>query len=212
MAGNDLDLSAILASRICHDLVGPVGAISNGLELLEDEDDAEMRAQALDLLNHSADQAARRLTFYRLAFGASGGADMTVSLREARETTLRWLEGSRTSLAWGEDDLAADLAKPRLRLLLNLLLTAVEALPRGGEVGVSVAADGGRVVLTARGGTVTLEPPTAAALDGRVEAAALTPKQLPAYLAARLAATLGARLSQSADPASLRLEASFTGA
>lgn len=212
MASNDLDLAAVLASRICHDLVGPVGAIGNGLELLAEEDDAEMREQALDLLRHSADQAARRLTFYRLAFGASGGADMSVSLLDARTAATRWLEGGRTTLVWSDADVAPELTKPRLRLLLNLLLVAVEALPRGGTVTVRVTADSGRASLTAAGTNVTLEPATATALEGRVEAAVLTPKQLPAHLAARLATEQGATLTMHPGVGEVRFDVGFAGA
>lgn len=82
---NQLDLAGLLASRLCHVLVGPVGAINNGLEVLVDEPDAEMRRQAIELLIHSAGEAARRLKFYRLAFGASGGDAVARNLSEARE-------------------------------------------------------------------------------------------------------------------------------
>jgi histidine phosphotransferase ChpT len=212
VASDDLDLCAVLASRICHDLVGPVGAIGNGLELLAEEDDPQMRAQALDLLSHSADQAARRLTFYRLAFGASGGADMAVSLTEARGAAERWLQGGRTTLAWADADTAAELSKPRLRLLLNLLLVAVEALPRGGTVTVAIAAGGRQALVRAAGPGAAVEPAIDGALDGRAAAATLTPKQLPAYLAARLAAEQGATLNHGAAPGEVRLEAAFRGA
>ncbi|MEQ9642725.1 MAG: histidine phosphotransferase family protein [Alphaproteobacteria bacterium] len=210
MASDDLDLSAILASRICHDIVGPVGAIGNGLELLAEEDDPEMRQQALDLLTHSAEQAARRLTFYRLAFGASGGANVPVSLIEARDAAARWLEGGRTALAWPDDAIQAEMNKPRLRLLLNLLLVAVDALPRGGEVAVAVAADAARLEVVAAGTGAGVDGDLAAALDGCVDAGELTPKQLPAYLATRLAAALGGQVEYAADGEKARFTASFS--
>lgn len=207
MASDDLDLSAVLASRICHDLVGPVGAISNGLELLAEEDDPEMRSQAVDLLAHSADQAARRLTFYRLAFGASGGAEMAVALTEARGAAQRWLQGGRTTLDWPDAATTAELAKPQVRLLLNLLMVGAEALPRGGAVTIEVAADGGRLAVAAAGTGVSLEGSVAAALEGRAAPSTLMPRQLPAHLAARLARENGAVLRSEAGAEGLRFEA-----
>ena len=209
MASDDIDLSAVLASRICHDVVGPVGAISNGLELLEEEDDPEMRQQALDLLVHSAEQASRRLTFYRLAFGASGGANMPVSLIEARMAATRWLEGGRTNLVWSDEATQAELAKPRLRLLLNLLLVAVEALPRGGDVTVDVSDDSQRLALVASGTNVVVDADLSSALEGRVAAGELTPKQLPAHLAFRLASALGGRLEFQSTGDEARFAAVF---
>lgn len=207
MVNDDLDLCTVLTSRICHDVVGPVGAISNGLELLAEEDDPEMRQQALDLLVHSAEQASRRLTFYRLAFGASGGADMAVPVSEARTAAAHWLEGGRTTLAWPDEATTATLDKPRLRLLLNLLMVGVETLPRGGQVAVAVTDDGGRLDVVAAGANADVEPGLRAALDGQVAAAELAPKQVPAYLAARLATAVGGRLEVAAGAEETRFTA-----
>jgi histidine phosphotransferase ChpT len=214
VASDDLDLSAVLASRICHDLVGPVGAIGNGLELLAEEDDPEMRQQALDLLAHSAGQATRRLTFYRLAFGASGGADVAVPLAEARSAAEQWLAGSRVRLDWPDAsaDPAVDLTKPQLRLLLNLLIVGSEALPRGGTLQVAVA-DGATVRLTVRaeGPGARVAPGLDSALEGATTAAELSPKMLPAHLAARLTAAHGGRLTYAGGAGELVLEATQPG-
>ena len=69
----DLDFAALLCSRLCHDLVSPVGAINNGLEILEEEKDASMREAVVDLITKSTQQTANKLQFFRLAFGAAGG-------------------------------------------------------------------------------------------------------------------------------------------
>ena len=82
---NELDLGALLVSRVCHDLISPVAAISNGLEILADEKDADMRAHAMRLIEHSVGQAKARLLFARLAFGAMGSAGAEIELREAGE-------------------------------------------------------------------------------------------------------------------------------
>src|SRR5262245_66554930 len=100
MSEHDTLLANLLCSRLCHDLVGPVGAIGNGLEVLADEDDAEMRRQAIELLTFSAEEASRRLKFYRLAFGAAGGGEVALSLGEAREASRGLLTGGQVGLDW----------------------------------------------------------------------------------------------------------------
>jgi len=87
----DLVLLSLLCSKLCHDLVGPVSAVGNGVEILEDEDDPEMRQQAIGLLAHSAELAANRLKFMRLAFGAAGGEGVAISINEARQTAEDFL-------------------------------------------------------------------------------------------------------------------------
>src|SRR5512134_174684 len=84
---SDLDLAALLCSRVCHDIISPVGAIANGLELMDDpETDAAMRATALDMVRSSAKTATAKLKFCRIAFGASGSAGAHIDLGEAAET------------------------------------------------------------------------------------------------------------------------------
>jgi histidine phosphotransferase ChpT len=105
----DLMLLSLLCSKLCHDLVGPISAIGNGVEILEDEDDPEMRKQAIELLAHSAELAAIRLKFMRLAFGAAGGEGVAISLAEARRTAAdffwpavgaSWIGRPRTTMAF----------------------------------------------------------------------------------------------------------------
>src|SRR5258706_13839108 len=92
LAMNDLDFAALLVSRVCHDLVSPVGAVVNGLEVLEDETDPAMRADALLLVASSAEQAAARLQFARIAFGAAGSAGPGPDLTAARPHPFALLE------------------------------------------------------------------------------------------------------------------------
>ena len=97
-------LLSLLCSKLCHDLVGPISAIGNGVEILEDEDDSEMRKQAIELLAHSAELAAIRLKFMRLTFGAAGGEGVAISLAEARRTAADFLAGGRGELDWPATD------------------------------------------------------------------------------------------------------------
>ena len=137
---NDLEFAGLLVSRVCHDLVSPVGAVMNGLELLEDERDAAMRADALKLVATSAAQAAARLQFARIAFGAAGSAGAEVDLNEVGRMTRGLLAGGKVEIEWQ----AASMNWPKdwAKLLMNATLLAAESLPRGGKVRVETASDG----------------------------------------------------------------------
>ena len=157
---NDLDLAALLCSRLCHDLINPIGALNNGIEVLSEEDDEAMRAQALELVSYSAGEAVRRLQFYRLAFGSSGGRSNSLALGDARKVALGLLSSGRITLDWPETGLGqdAELNRIALRLLLNLVLVAVEALARGGTIGVRFEGTGAvaDLVVTAEGDRAAL--------------------------------------------------------
>lgn len=133
-----LDLAALLCSRICHDLIGPVFAMSSGLELIADFDDAEMRDEAMAMIQRSVRGANAKLMFSRLAFGAGGSAGAEIDLATAGEVARDYLEGEKQTLEWHVPQ--ATLPKNRVKLLLNLLLVAVQAIPRGGVV--SIVAEG----------------------------------------------------------------------
>ncbi len=136
----DLVLLSLLCSKLCHDLVGPVSAVGNGVEILEDENDPEMRQQAIGLLAHSAELAANRLKFMRLAFGAAGGEGVAISINEARQTAADFLADGRGELVWpstqDEEGLGPD--KTGIKVLLNLILIANDTIPRGGQVHVTL--------------------------------------------------------------------------
>lgn len=137
---NDIEFAAMLVSRVCHDLVSPVGAVVNGLEVLEDERDATMRADALKLVASSAALAAARLQFARLAFGAAGSAGAELDLNEVGRVVRGLVEGSKTEVEWQ----AASVNWPKnwAKLLMNATLIAIDSLPRGGHVAVRTSADG----------------------------------------------------------------------
>jgi len=135
MAEANTDLAALLCSKLCHDLLSPVGAMNNGLELLADETDPEMQKRCMDLLADSARSAANKLKFFRLAFGAAGGFGDEVDPEEARSVIEPLvLADGRTSLEWNLPE--GMLPKRAVKILLNLVLIANEAVLRGGSVSV----------------------------------------------------------------------------
>lgn len=137
---NDIDFAALLVSRLCHDLVSPVGAVVNGLEVLEDERDASMRADALKLVISSAEQAAARLQFARIAFGAAGSAGAELDLTEVGRIVYGLLGNGKILVEWH----AAEVNWPKdwAKLLMNATLLAADSLPRGGLVTVTTSAGG----------------------------------------------------------------------
>lgn len=136
VALSDLELAALLSSRICHDVISPVGAISNGLEVLAEETDEAMRDNAMDLIRRSAAQASAKLQFARLAFGAAGSAGTEIDLRDAEQVTRGILDPAKHRLEWSGP--AVNLAKDKVKLLLNMISLALSALPRGGEISVAI--------------------------------------------------------------------------
>jgi histidine phosphotransferase ChpT len=127
-----LDLAALLCSRVCHDLISPVGAIVNGLEVLEEDKDEETKVFALDLIKKSAETASAKLQFCRIAFGAAGSAGAQIDLGDAEKVARGLLADDKTKIVW---NLPRELMpKNRVKLLLNMLLVAVGAIPRGGTI------------------------------------------------------------------------------
>ncbi|MGV3635293.1 MAG: histidine phosphotransferase ChpT [Pseudorhodoplanes sp.] len=129
-----LDLAALLCSRVCHDLISPVGAIVNGLEVMEDDNDQETKAFAMDLIKKSVRQASAKLQFCRLAFGAAGSAGAQIDLGDAEKVARGFLEDDKTKIAWNLP--RALLPKNRVKLLLNMVLIAGQSIPRGGQLTV----------------------------------------------------------------------------
>ncbi len=156
---NAIDLASLLCSRLCHDLLSPVGALNNGIELLADEQDPEMRERCLELLAESARASANKLKFFRLAFGAGGGFGDEIDTHEAR-SALEGLYGAdkHIELGW----MVADdrLAKGAIKLLLNLAMIAGDALVRGGrlDVGAEQRDSALEMVIRAEGPRILLDP------------------------------------------------------
>ena len=198
-----IDLASLLCSRLCHDLLSPVGALNNGLELLADEDDPDMRARCMELLNDSARVSANKLKFFRLAFGAAGGFGEQVDAREAKTA----IEGmfavqGKTEIGWMVEP--ETLSKPAIKVLLNLALIAGDALVRGGrlDIGAEKTANGTEMVVRAEGPRLVLDSELRRALLGETDAADVTPRAAAAWLASELVRQSGGDIQVSAaeDP------------
>src|SRR5215813_10793872 len=139
-APDTLELAALLCSRVCHDLISPVGAIVNGLEVLDDNPKPEDRDFALDLIRKSAKTASARLQFCRLAFGAAGSSGAQIDLGDALNMAKGHIEDGKTTIAWNLPRLL--LPKNRVKLLLNMLVIAQQTIPRGGMLTVDPIGEG----------------------------------------------------------------------
>lgn len=140
-----LELAALVASRVCHDIISPVGAIANGLEVLEEEEDPGMRDFAMDLVRKSTAQASAKLQFARLAFGASGGVGAEIDMTDAGACTRELLEREKSNLDWQVS--SSMLPKTEAKLLLNLILLGAQAIARGGSLTVTGDREGGQSVM-----------------------------------------------------------------
>lgn len=191
---NAVDFASLLCSRLCHDLLSPVGALNNGIELLADEHDPDMRARCLELLAESARASANKLKFFRLAFGAAGGFGDAVDSREAK-SAIEGLFGpdGKVQLGWMVGE--ASLPKTEIKILLNLALIAGDALVRGGRL--DVGAEGGEIVIRAEGPRLVLDSELKDALLGWTSEAALTPRAAAAWLVHSLANEAGGQVQVS---------------
>jgi histidine phosphotransferase ChpT len=137
----DLELAALISSKVCHDLVNPVGATNNGFEVLDSETDPNAKAYALDVIRSASRQASARLEFARFAFGAAGNAGTMIDLRKAEDIARGVIEqSSKHKLQWhGQPGV---MAKDKVKLLLNLIANAVTALPHGGQIHVTFEGEG----------------------------------------------------------------------
>ena len=130
----DLELAALISSKICHDVIGPVGAIYNGLEILDEDDDQEAKNYALDVIRNVTEQASARLQFCRFAFGAAGSAGAELDLGEIGRLTGELVKGGKVQLVWNAQ--RQYWPKDWAKLLMNATLLAADCLPRGGVVTV----------------------------------------------------------------------------
>ena len=183
-----VDFASLLCSRLCHDLLSPVGALNNGLELLADETDEAMRARCLDLVADSANASADKLKFFRLAFGAPAGAGAETASAEVKAALDGLVRGNRrVELGW----LVEQPAMPRIasKLLLNLSLIAFDTLVRGGRLDVAV--EKGEVVVRAEGPKLVLDAETRAVLAGEAAPDTASARTSPAWLARHVAEAAG---------------------
>jgi histidine phosphotransferase ChpT len=145
---DQLELAALLCSRVCHDLISPVGAIVNGLEVLDDAKNPDDREFALNLIRKSARTASAKLQFCRLAFGAAGSAGAQIDTGDAETMARGFLEDDKTRLTWNLP--RALQPKNRVKLLLNMLILAQQAIPRGGTLTVEASGEGDKAGIKVR--------------------------------------------------------------
>ncbi len=182
-----LDLSALLCSRICHDVISPIGAIVNGLEVLDDDNDPSMREFALDLIRKSARTASARVQFTRIAFGASGSAGAAIDLADAEKLSRNLFAEEKTQIEWSAP--RALFPKNKVKLLLNLVVIASGAIPRGGLISVTVTGDGDapEMELRATGSHARIPPHVEALIAGTPENGTVDAHGITAYYAGMVA-------------------------
>lgn len=197
-AAEDLDLVALICSRLCHDLAGSIGAINNGVELLAEETDPAMREEAFGLIAQSATDAARRLAFFRFALGASGSTAEPMALAEMARVAKEYFAGGKVAVTLPAG--AESLPKPLGKAVLIGLALAAQALPRGGSVALVPDSAGWRIA--GEGPMLRWTDEVAAAL-GDGAGWPREPHAAMARYARRLAETAGHRMEAETGAAAL---------
>jgi histidine phosphotransferase ChpT len=195
-----LDLAALLCSRVCHDLISPTGAIVNGLEVLEEkQSDEETKTFALDLIKKSAKTASARLQFCRLAFGAAGSPTAQIDLGDAQNMARAFIEDEKTKLAWNLPRVL--LPKNRVKLLLNMLIIAGQAIPRGGTMTVDPVGEGETMGfrIAATGLNARIPHAVPALLDGTSESGTVDAHAIQPFYTGLLARACGLKVGLAAE-------------
>lgn len=193
-----LDLAALLASRVCHDIISPVGALANGLEVLAEEQGEEMREFAMDLIQKSANSASAKLKFSRLAFGASGSAGAMIDTGEAEEVVKLYMAGEKSEMVW--TGIRSLVPKNQVKLLLNLVLISLGAIPRGGVLNIEIIGEGEDATFQIRCVGIKARVPAefldmlSGTIDGEISAHGVQP-----YYTIMLAKECGLTLSATAE-------------
>lgn len=203
-----IDFAAMMCSRLCHDLLSPIGALTNGLELLADEKDPEMRRRCLELLEQSAKISADKLKFFRLAFGAAGGFGESVPVNEARAVIEALVgDAKRVELNWA---MSADrLPKGAVKVLLNFAQIGLDALVRGGTLDIGAESRDGssEIVVRAAGPRIAFDESIGRALEGGLTANDLSSRTAAAHMLAMLARRAGGGIQYVLSPDALVLGA-----
>ena len=202
-----LDLAALLCSRVCHDVISPVGAIVNGLEVLDEDNDAETRAFALDLIKKSAATASAKLQFCRLAFGAAGSAGASIDTGDAEGVTRGLFGNDKVKLEWSMPRVL--MPKNKVKLILNLCVIAAGAIPRGGVVTVTTEgpAEDPVIRLTAVGTNPRVNAALIGLLNGEPENQTLDAHAIQPYFTGLIARQIGYTVSVTAEGDTVAVEA-----
>ena len=205
---NPTDLAAMLCSRLCHDMLSPVGALSNGLELLAMETDPEMRKSVMELLEQSATISTNKLKFFRLAFGAAGGFGDRVDVAEPRSLIEALVaDKNKIEINWAIE--TANLSKPSVKVLLNFAQIAIDALVRGGtlDVGAEVREGNCEIVVRATGPKIAFDETIGKAIEGSLPSSELSSRTAAAHMIALLADESGGGLQYARTDEALVLGA-----
>lgn len=204
---DSLDLAALLCSRVCHDVISPVGAIVNGLEVLEDDNDTSMREFALELIGKSARQASARLQFARLAFGAAGSAGASIDLGDAEQVARGMFQDDKITFSWSSPRLL--FPKNRVKLLLNLIMIAISAIPRGGSISVAVSGDADKCefVIISKGLNARIPAHAEELLAGNSETGTVDAHGIQVYYAGMVARAAGMTIAFSIEGDEVTLRA-----
>ena len=199
LALDALDLAALLCSRVCHDLISPTGAIVNGLEVLEEDGDAETKTFAMDLIKKSARTASARLQFCRIAFGAAGSAGAQIDLGDAEAMARGFIEDDKIKLAWNLQ--RALLPKNRVKLLMNMLVVATQTIPRGGTLKVDAVGEGEAMGfrITASGLNARIPQVIPGLLEGRSDNGTIDAHAIQPFYTGLLARSCGVAVSLAAE-------------
>ncbi|MGE3770100.1 MAG: histidine phosphotransferase family protein [Bdellovibrionales bacterium] len=194
----DIRILELLSSRMCHDLVSPVGAINNGVELIE-EVGGNTTGDALQLIAKSAVQAARRLRCFRLAYGRAG-SESGLSVNDVRQVAEHYLEGGKSKLVWPATTPISAYAEHRgaLKLLLNICIIAEEILAYGGIIQVEGEAGSPKVTISITGRGAHVPDHLTAAIANSLDIDEITSKTVHSYITARLAEYYGFRIAAEA--------------
>ena len=208
---NDLDLAALVASKICHDAIGPMTAIGFGLDVLdEDDDDDEQQETALSMIRNGVGSITAKLQFSRLAFGAAGSSGFEIDLQEAQAVARNYVEGDgKQKVEW--NCTVASMPKNHVKLLLNLVAISMGTIPRGGVISVNIEGD-----KDCPGISIKTSGPKARVPAGIVDLVNCTPaeevdaRSIQPYFAGRVAAEIGASIKIAMDGEDVLLSVSFS--
>jgi histidine phosphotransferase ChpT len=200
-----LDLASLLCSRVCHDVISPVGAIVNGIELY-DTGDASMKEFSIDLVRKSSRQASARLQFARIAFGAAGSAGAMIDTGDAGNVAQAFFADEKIKIDWQVP--RALLPKNQVKLLLNLIMVATHAIPRGGVLTVTGTLDGeqGDFTISAAGINARMPHNAEDLLAGRAPNGVVDAHAIQPYYAGQIAraAQMGVSLAIAGDVVTIR--------
>lgn len=199
-------LAALLCSRVCHDLINPVGMVNTGLEVLDDESNTDMHADAIDLIRNASRQANAKLNFLRDAFGAAGSSPGIYPLEDIQKKTMDMYADSKATLKW---QLSVDgIEKSKARLLMNMIMIAVNAIPRGGEVLIS--GDDTELKLVSTGRRAGLKPELEKALSGKTPEDGFDGRSIQPFYTGMIARELGGTVTHTSEEDSVTLTANFS--